>query len=33
MVKHESKDLLLARVWNNIELILFKPCILEVGYL
>jgi hypothetical protein len=29
----ESKDQLLARVWHSIELILFQPCMLGVGYL
>jgi hypothetical protein len=29
----ESKDSLLAQIWHSIELILFKPCILGVGYL
>jgi hypothetical protein len=31
--KFESKDPLLAWVWRSIELTLFKPCILRVGYL
>jgi hypothetical protein len=32
-LKLESKDQLLARVWNSIELILFQPCMLGVNYL
>jgi hypothetical protein len=31
-LKLESKDQLLARVWHSIELILFQPCMLGVGY-
>jgi hypothetical protein len=31
--KLESKDQLLARVWHSIELVLFQPCMLGVGYL
>jgi hypothetical protein len=32
-LKLESKDQLLARVSHSIELILFQPCMLGVGYL
>jgi hypothetical protein len=32
-LKLESKDQLLACVWHSIELILFWPCMLGVGYL
>jgi hypothetical protein len=32
-LKLESKDQLLARVWHSIELVLFQPCMLGVGYL
>jgi hypothetical protein len=31
--KLESKDQLLAWVWHSIELLLFQPCMLGVGYL
>jgi hypothetical protein len=31
--KLKSKDQLLARVWHSIELVLFQPCMLGVGYL
>ena len=32
-LKLESKDQLLARVWHSIELLLFHPSMLGVGYL
>jgi hypothetical protein len=32
-LKLESKDQLLARVWHSIELILFQPCMLGVGFM
>jgi hypothetical protein len=32
-LKLKSTDQLLARVWHSIELALFQPCMLEVGYL
>ena len=31
-LKLESKDQLLAWVWHSIELVLFQPCMLGVGY-
>jgi hypothetical protein len=32
-LKLESKDRLLARLWHSIDLVLFQPCMLGVGYL
>jgi hypothetical protein len=29
----ETKDLLLARAWHSIELIIFQSCMLGAGYL